>query len=168
MFTAQQAAKHPFVIRYPRGGGRQSDWRCPMKAVEIGRGRLLRQGTGEVALLSFGPIGVTAADAIEAIEMKHPEVKITHVDLRFAKPLDEDLILQVARTHRTLITLEDGARQGGIGSAVLELLADHGVASKVVRLGLPDNFVEHGAVHELHHLCGIDQAGIEQAIAAHL
>ena len=168
MFTAQQAAKHPFVIRYPRGGGRQSDWRCPMKAVEIGRGRLLRQGTGEVALLSFGPIGVTAADAIEAIEMKHPEVKITHVDLRFAKPLDEDLILQVARTHRTLITLEDGARQGGIGNAVLELLADHGVASKVVRLGLPDNFVEHGAVHELHHLCGIDQAGIEQAIAAHL
>ena len=168
MFTAQEAAKHPFVIRYPRGGGRQSDWRCPMKAVEIGRGRLLRQGTGEVALLSFGPIGVTAADAIEAIEMKHPEVKITHVDLRFAKPLDEDLILQVARTHRTLITLEDGARQGGIGSAVLELLADYGVASKVVRLGLPDNFVEHGAVHELHHLCGIDQAGIEQAIAAHL
>ena len=168
MFTAQQAAKHPFVIRYPRGGGRQSDWRCPMKAVEIGRGRLLRQGTGEVALLSFGPIGVTAADAIEAIEMKHPEVKITHVDLRFAKPLDEDLILQVARTPRTLITLEDGVRQGGIGSAVLELLADHGVASKVVRLGLPDNFVEHGAVHELHHLCGIDQAGIEQAIAAHL
>ena len=168
MFTAQQQAKHPFVIRYPRGGGRRSDWRCPMEAIEIGRGRLLQQGTGEVALLSFGPIGVTATDAIAAVERQHPGVKITHVDLRFAKPLDEDLILQVARTHRTLITLEDGARQGGIGSAVLELLADQGVATRVVRLGLPDHFVEHGSVPELHHLCGIDQAKIEQVISEHL
>lgn len=168
MFTAQQQAKHPFVIRYPRGGGRRSDWRCPMEAVEIGRGRLLQQGTGEVALLSFGPIGVTATDAIAAVEQQHPGVKITHVDLRFAKPLDEDLILQVARTHHTLITLEDGARQGGIGSAVLELLADQGVATRVVRLGLPDHFVEHGSVPELHHLCGIDKAAIETAISTHL
>ena len=168
MFTAQQQAKHPFVIRYPRGGGRRSDWRCPMETIEIGRGRLLQQGTGEVALLSFGPIGVTATDAIAAVEQQHPGVKITHVDLRFAKPLDEDLILQVARTHRTLITLEDGARQGGIGSAVLELLADQGVATRVVRLGLPDHFVEHGSVAELHHLCGIDKAAIEAAISTHL
>ena len=139
-----------------------------MEAVEIGRGRLLQQGTGEVALLSFGPIGVTATDAIAAVEQQHPGVKITHVDLRFAKPLDEDLILQVARTHHTLVTLEDGARQGGIGSAVLELLADQGIATRVVRLGLPDHFVEHGSVSELHHLCGIDQAKIEQVISEHL
>ena len=168
MFTAQQQAKHPFVIRYPRGGGRRSDWRCPMEAIEIGRGRLLQQGTGEVALLSFGPIGVTATDAIAAVEQQHPGVKITHGDLRFVKPLDEDLILQVARTHHTLVTLEDGARQGGIGSAVLELLADQGIATRVVRLGLPDHFVEHGSVPELHHLCGIDQAKIEQVISEHL
>ena len=168
MFTAQQQAKHPFVIRYPRGGGRRSDWRCPMEAIEIGRGRLLQQGTGEVALLSFGPIGVTATDAIAAVEQQHPGVKITHVDLRFVKPLDEDLILQVARTHHTLVTLEDGARQGGIGSAVLELLADQGIATRVVRLGLPDHFVEHGSVPELHHLCGIDKAAIEAAISTHL
>ena len=139
-----------------------------MEAVEIGRGRLLRQGTGEVAVLSFGPIGVTAADAIARVEEQHSEVKITHVDLRFAKPLDEKLILEVARTHRTLITLEDGARQGGIGSAVLELLAEHAVAPHVVRMGLPDQFVEHGSVAELHHLCGIDEAAIEAAISSHL
>ena len=139
-----------------------------MEAVEIGRGRLLRQGTGEVAVLSFGPIGVTAADAIARVEEQHSAVKITHVDLRFAKPLDEKLILEVARTHRTLITLEDGARQGGIGSAVLELLAEHSVTPRVVRMGLPDQFVEHGSVAELHHLCGIDEAAIETAISTHL
>ena len=168
MFTAQKEAKHPFVIRYPRGGGRLHDWRCAMEAVEIGRGRLLRQGTGEVAVLSFGPIGVTAADAIARIEKQHSAVKITHVDLRFAKPLDENLILEVARTHHTLITIEDGARQGGIGSSVLELLAEHAVAPCVVRMGLPDQFVEHGSVAELHHLCGIDEAAIEAAISSHL
>ena len=90
------------------------------------------------------------------------------MDLRFAKPLDEKLILEVARTHRTLITLEDGARQGGIGSAVLELLAEHAVAPHVVRMGLPDQFVEHGSVAELHHLCAIDEAAIEAAISSHL
>lgn len=168
MFTAQADAQHPFVIRYPRGGGRRSDWRCPMEHVEVGRGRLLRKGTGEVAILTFGPIGMTASDAIADFEAQHPNIKVTHVDLRFAKPLDESLILEVARTHHTLITLEDGVRQGGIGSAVLELLADHDVPSHVVRLGLPDHFVEHGSVAQLHHLCGIDRAGILSALQKHI
>lgn len=111
---------------------------------------------------------MTAADAIARVEEQHSAVKITHVDLRFAKPLDEKLILEVARTHHTLITIEDGARQGGIGSSVLELLAEHAVAPCVVRMGLPDQFVEHGSVAELHHLCGIDEAAIEAAISSHL
>lgn len=172
MFTAQQPGRGTFVIRYPRGCGRLADWRCPLEAIEIGKGRCLREAaTPEVAVLSFGPIGNTVADAIEAIATQGdaapvPADHIGHYDLRFAKPLDEAMILDVARRYRRIVTLEDGVRQGGIGSAVLELLADHGVSVPVVRLGLPDQFVEHGTVAQLQHICGIDCEAIIKAIEA--
>lgn len=165
MYTAQQEARQPFVIRYPRGGGRLVDWRCPMQRIEVGKARLLREGNGGVAVLSFGPIGNLAADAIERYEAEHSEEHITHVDLRFVKPLDEELVLRVARTHRRLITLEDGAVQGGVGSAILELLADHDVATPVQRLGIPDRFIEHGTVPQLYDICGMDTAAILKALA---
>lgn len=161
MFTAQQPDRGTFVIRYPRGGGRLANWRCPLEAIEVGRGRCLREAaTPEVAILSFGPIGNIAADAIDALGATN----VGHYDLRFAKPLDETLILDVARRYRRIITIEDGVRAGGVGSAVLELLADHGIATPVVRLGLPDQFVEHGTVAELYRLCGIDRDSIIKAI----
>ena len=169
MFTAQQEATGPFFIRYPRGGGRLVDWRCPLEAIEVGRGRLLkdgrRDGQGDVALLSFGPIGNVAADAIARLTAERPDLRISHVDLRFAKPLDEALILDMARTHRRLTTLEDGVRKGGVGTAVLELLADHDLSCPVQRIGLPDHFVEHGTPTELYHLCGMDTEAITQALS---
>ena len=136
----------------------------------MGKGRCLREAaTPEVAVLSFGPIGNIVADAIEAIAAQGaaapvPADRIGHYDLRFAKPLDEAMILDVARRYRRLIIVEDGVRQGGIGSAVLELLADRGVSVPVVRLGLPDQFVEHGTVAQLQHICGIDCEAITKAI----
>lgn len=168
MYTAQLPGKGPFVIRYPRGGGRLTEWRCPFEEIEIGRGRLLKEGNGEVALLTFGPIGMVGIDAIAAAEARNPGLSVTHVDLRFAKPLDEELILNVARSHRRLVTLEDGVRQGGIGSAVLELLADNGLSLPVRRIGLPDAFVEHGSLSELHALCHTDRAAVEAALTAHI
>ena len=171
MFTAQLPGQGTMVIRYPRGNGRLTDWRCPLEAIEVGRGRCLRDATGEadVAILSFGPIGGDVADAIAAIEAMGPEARVPasdigHYDLRWAKPLDESLVADVARRYRRIITIEDGVRAGGVGSAVLELLADRGIATPVRRLGLPDTFVEHGPVGDLHALCGIDTDSIIEAI----
>ena len=118
-----------------------------------------------MALLSFGPIGNVAADAIARLTAERPDLRISHIDLRFAKPLDEALILDMARTHRRLITLEDGVRKGGVGTAVLELLADHDLSCPVQRIGLPDHFVEHGTPTELYHLCGMDTEAITQALS---
>lgn len=171
MFTAQQPGQGTFVIRYPRGKGRLSDWRCPLETIEVGRGRCLREAKlregedrADVAVLTFGPIGNTAADAIDQLTAAGTTLTIGHYDLRWAKPLDEQLILDVARRYRRIITIEDGTRLGGIGSAVLELLADHGLTTPVQRLGIPDQFIEHGTVDELRHLCGIDTDGIIIAI----
>lgn len=163
MFTAQQPGKGTVVIRYPRGNGRLTDWRCPMEEIEVGKGRCLREATTpDVAILSFGPIGNIAADAIDELGATN----VSHYDLRWAKPLDEALVLDAARRHRHIITLEDGVRIGGVGTAVLELLADHGIATPVTRIGIPDKFVEHGTVAELYHLCGMDKAAIVKAIQA--
>lgn len=169
MFTAQQPDQGTFVIRYPRGCGRLTDWRCPLEAIEVGRGRCLREGTplpgetkAEAVILSFGPIGNIAADAIDALATNDAATAaaVGHYDLRFAKPLDEALVLDVARRYKRIVTLEDGVRMGGIGSAVLELLADRGVNIPVTRLGIPDEFIEHGPVADLHRICGIDREAI--------
>lgn len=164
MYTAQQPDHGTFVIRYPRGSGRLTDWHCPLETIEVGRGRCLREATTtpDVAILSFGPIGNLAADAIDALGAQN----VGHFDLRWAKPLDEELIVDVAQRYGRIITLEDGVRAGGIGTAVLEVLADHGLNCPVTRLGIPDQFIEHGTVAELYHLCGIDRDGIIKAIQA--
>ena len=161
MYTAQLPDKGPFVIRYPRGRGSQPDWECEMHEVPVGKGRRLKDGR-DVALLSIGPLGVVAHEAIRQAEAEHPELSVAHYDMRFLKPLDEGLLTEVAARFKRIVTLEDGVRTGGLGSAVLEWLSDHGVTTPVVRLGLPDAFVEHGSLKELHALCGIDVAGIKK------
>ena len=163
MYTAQLANKGPFVIRYPRGRGSQPDWECEMHEVPVGKGRKLKDGN-DVALLTIGPLGVAAQEAIRQAEAEHPGLSVAHYDMRFLKPLDEGLLTEVAARFKRIVTLEDGVRTGGLGSAVLEWLSDHGCSTPVVRLGLPDAFVEHGSLKELHALCGIDVAGIKRAI----
>ena len=182
MYTAQLPGGGPFVIRYPRGAGHRSDWRCPLEAVEIGRGRLLRKGDGALAVLTFGPLGTEVADLISQLAAEQPAAtgaldfegtapadgRITHVDLRFAKPLDEELIFNIARAHRRLIVIEDASREGGIGSAVLELLADHDIHVPVERFGLPDRFIEHGSVAEQRKDCAMDGESFARAFRAAL
>lgn len=159
MYTAQLPNMGTFVIRYPRGRGSLVDWRCPLGAIKVGQGRRLKYGK-DIALLTLGPIGTEGAKAIQLFEQQHPEVSIAHYDLRFLKPLDETLLQEVGEHFSRIVTLEDGVRMGGMGSAVLEWLDDHGFTPQVVRLGLPDEFVEHGTVAELRHIVGIDAESI--------
>ena len=156
MFTAQKNGKGPFVIRYPRGNGYLSDWRCKLEEITVGTGRRLKDGS-DMAVLTLGPIGHNAAEAIAELEKEQPGRTIAHYDMRFVKPLDEKLLKEVAERYGTVVTVEDGVRNGGFGSAVLEWLSDHGYNTKVTRLGLPDTFVEHGKVEELQHIVGIDK-----------
>lgn len=167
MYTAQLPDQGPFVIRYPRGRGRLTDWHCPLEAIEVGKGRRLKDGN-DLAVLSIGAVGNAAADAIAEIEQAHPDISIAHYDLRFAKPLDEELLEEVARRFNRIVTVEDGILKGGVGSAVLEYMADHDHTPHVRRLGIPDRFIEHGAVDILRHLCGIDKEGIRDALLAEL
>lgn len=164
MFTAQLPDKGPFVIRYPRGRGVLIDWRCPLDEVPVGKGRRLKEGR-DLAVITIGPIGNTAAQAIAQIETEDA-LRIAHYDLRFLKPLDEELLREVGERFERIVTVEDGVREGGMGSAVLEWLADHGYHPQVTRLGLPDQFVEHGSVKQLQALCRIDCAAIAEAIRA--
>ena len=159
MYTAQLPDKGPFVIRYPRGGGVLKDWRCPLEEIKVGTGRRLREGgDADVAVLSIGPIGNEALQAAEA-------TGAAMYDMRFLKPLDEDILQEVGRKYKRIVTVENGVRNGGLGSAVMEWLNDHGYTTHVTRLGLPDDrFVEHGTVAELQHICGIDKESIIKAI----
>ena len=161
MYTAQLPDMGPFAIRYPRGRGKLVDWRCPLEAVEVGRGRKLREGT-DVALLSIGSVGNLATEAIERVAAKG--ISVAHYDMRFLKPIDEELLHEVAAQHKCIITLENGTIKGGLGSAVLEFMADYGYTPRVHRMGLPDRFIEHGSVPELCRLCGIDADSIAKAI----
>ena len=167
MYTAQLKDKGPFVIRYPRGNGSTVDWRCPLEEIPIGKGRQLRDGS-EVAVITIGPIGVQAAKAIEECSAYcHSMVTnktIAHYDLRFLKPLDEDMLHEIGRKFKKIVTVEDGVRKGGMGAAILEWMSDHGYTPTICRLGLPDNFVEHGTVAQLQDITGIDQAHIKEAI----
>lgn len=163
MYTAQLPDKGTFVIRYPRGRGSLVNWRCPLTAVEVGKGRHLKEGS-DVALISLGPIGTTAAEAIKQVEEENVDLSIAHYDLRFLKPLDEEMLHQIGRTFSRIVTIEDGARMGGMGSAVLEWMEDHGYRPFVKRLGLPDTFVEHGTVAELRHIVGLDIESIKRAL----
>lgn len=171
MFTAQLPGHGFFVIRYPRGRGYLRDWRCPLAEVPVGRGRKLRDGR-DLAVITLGPIGHAAAEAIARVEAERAAegrpVAVAHYDLRFLKPLDTELLDEVGRMFRRVVTVEDGVRAGGMGSAVLEYFADHDCDVHVERLGLPDQFVEHGDLASLHHLVGIDAEGIAAAIRKNL
>ncbi len=166
MYTAQLPDKGTFVIRYPRGKGSMPDWRCPLEEVPVGKGRILKEGK-DIAVITIGPIGVTAAQAINEAEKKNPDLHIAHYDLRFVKPLDEDMLTQIGERFSHIVTVEDGCRMGGMGSAVLEWMTDHGYQPIITRLGLPDNFVEHGSVAELQHIVGIDKEGIKNTLLDH-
>ena len=161
MYTAQLPGQGPFVIRYPRGRGVLVDWRCPLEPVKVGTGRRLREGDGDVAVLSIGPIGNDVEQAIESLELNP-----AHYDMRFLKPLDEQILHEVGRRYKRIVTVEDGVRNGGLGSAVLEWMADHGYTPHITRLGLPDEFVEHGTVAELRQIVGLDKESIIKAIVA--
>jgi 1-deoxy-D-xylulose-5-phosphate synthase len=158
MYTAQLPNQGPFVIRYPRGNGSVVNWRCPLEAVPIGKGRKLQDGS-DVAVITIGPIGVTAAKAIAAFTPK-----VAHYDLRFLKPLDEEMLHEIGRKFKKIVTVEDGVRNGGMGSAILEWMSEHDYTPVIKRLGLPDHFVEHGTVAQLQNIVGIDEEHIRETI----
>ena len=158
MYTAQLPDKGPFVIRYPRGRGVLVDWKCPLEEIPVGKGRKLKDGK-DLAVITLGPIGNIAARAIKRAETEKG-LSIAHYDLRFLKPLDETLLHEAGRNFKRIITIEDGARKGGMGSAVLEFMADNSYTPNIERIGVPDTFIEHGTVQELYQLCGMDEEGI--------
>ena len=158
MYTAQLPNQGSFVIRYPRGNGSVVNWRCPLEAVPIGKGRKLQDGS-DVAVITIGPIGVTAAKAIAAFTPK-----VAHYDLRFLKPLDEEMLHEIGRKFKKIVTVEDGVRNGGMGSAILEWMSEHDYTPVIKRLGLPDHFVEHGTVAQLQNIVGIDEEHIRETI----
>ena len=163
MYTAQLDGKGTFVIRYPRGRGVCPDWKCPMEEITVGTGRRLREGS-DVAVLSLGPIGNNVASAIESLAMEGSSISVAHYDMRFAKPLDEKLLKEVADRFSRIITIEDGCVAGGFGSAVTEWMADHDYHPIIRRLGLPDQFIEHGTIAELQQLAGLDPETIKRTI----
>ena len=164
MYTASldetKDLKSAFTIRYPRGEGVMPNWRTPFQKLKIGQGRKVKDGT-DAAILTIGHIGNYVAEACEILESQG--ISAAHYDLRFVKPLDEALLHEVFQKFDRVITVEDGCIMGGMGSAVLEFMADNGYNARLKRLGIPDRIVEHGEQIELHRECGFDPAGIAQA-----
>ena len=162
MFTAQLPEQGPFAIRYPRGRGVLVDWQCPLEEIQVGKGRKLKEGK-DIAVLTLGPIGNEAAKAIASAEAKSGK-SIAHYDLRFLKPLDEEILDEIGQNYQFIVTVEDGVLKGGMGSAILEYMADHGYTPSVRRIGIPDNFVQHGTPQELYRICGMDATSIENTL----
>ena len=160
MYTAQLAPKGPMVIRYPRGRGVHADWKQPFSEIELGKGRQLRDGS-DLAILTLGPIGNQAAEAINRLELE--DISVAHFDMRFLKPLDNKLLKTVFSRFKKVITVEDASIVGGLGSAVIEYMNDNSYKAKVIRLGIPDRFVDHGTQEELYKECGYDAGGIVKA-----
>ena len=157
MYTAQLPDKGPFVIRYPRGRGYLVDWECQLEEIPVGKGRKLKDGK-DIAVITLGPIGNIAAKAIAKAEEKG--MSIAHYDLRFLKPLDEELLHEVGQNFSQIMTIEDGVLKGGMGCAILEFMSDNDYRPHIKRIGLPDKFVEHGSINELYRLCGLDEESI--------
>lgn len=164
MYTAQLPDKGTFVIRYPRGRGELLDWQCQLEEVPVGKGRLMKEGT-DLAIITLGPIGKDAAKAIAEAE-RTLGCSIAHYDLRFLKPIDEEMLSEIGSKFSKVITIEDGVKAGGMGSAVLEYFSDKGTVPHLVRLGLPDSFVPHGSVAEERRLVGLDNDSIVQTISS--
>ena len=162
MYTAQLPGMGTVVIRYPRGAAEHNDWRCKLEAIEVGTGRRMHEGH-DVAVLTIGPIGNVAAEAVAEVEAEG-QLTVAHYDMRYLKPIDGSILDEVGQRFSRVITVEDGVRCGGLGTAVTEWMADHHYTPEIVRLGLPDEFVEHGTVSELRRIAGIDKATIIQHI----
>ena len=162
MYTAQLPNQGPFAIRYPRGRGVQVDWECPLEAVQVGKGRKLKEGK-DIAVLTLGPLGNEAAKAIASAEQKSGK-SIAHYDLRFLKPLDEEMLDEIGQNYTSIVTVEDGTLKGGMGSAILEFMSDRGYTPTIRRIGIPDTFVQHGTPKELYQLCGMDAESIEKVL----
>jgi 1-deoxy-D-xylulose-5-phosphate synthase len=161
MFTAQQFREGPFVIRYPRGRGVMPEWKTPFTRLEHGKGRMICDGE-DLAILSIGHVGNYVNEVFE--KLLPEEISIAHYDMRYLKPIDENILHKVFGKFKHIITLEDGTIVGGLGSAVLEFMAAHNYKASVARLGIPDKFIEQGTVEELHRECGYDADGIYNTI----
>lgn len=162
MYTASlPRAGKAFSIRYPRGQGVMPEWRTPFENIEIGTGRKLRNGD-ELAILTIGHVGNYAVEVCEKLEKKN--IRVAHFDMRFVKPIDEELLHEVFSKYTKVITIEDGCIEGGFGSAVLEFMADHKYTADIRRLGIPDAVIEHGEQLELQHEAGFDPEHIEKAV----
>lgn len=158
MYSAQLPENGvPFSIRYPRGNGVMVDWKKPFQKINIGKGRRIQNGD-DIAILTIGPVGNFAVQACKKLEEKG--IKVAHYDMRFVKPIDEDLLHEVFAKHSKVITVEDGCIMGGMGSAVIEFMADHNYQAQVKRLGIPDKYIEHGEQQELYIECGFDTESI--------
>lgn len=161
MYTAARPGAGTFVIRYPRGKGSLVDWRCRLEAVEVGTGRLMKEGT-DVALLTLGPLGKVMESVVS--EAAEHGVSVAHYDMRFLKPIDTSILREVGEKFKYIITLEDGCVIGGLGSSVVEYMSENGYAPRIVTLGIPDKFVEHGTPNELYKVCGMDKESVLRAI----
>jgi 1-deoxy-D-xylulose-5-phosphate synthase len=170
MYTSQlETSQYPFVIRYPRGEGVMPEWRTPFEEIKIGTGRKLKDGE-EIAILTIGHPGNFAQTAIR--ELKTYGINPAHYDMRFVKPIDENLLHEVCKKYQKIITVEDGTIVGGFGSAVLEFMAAHNYTAQVKMLGIPDRIVEHGTPKELHRECGYDAeaivATVKEMVSTHV
>ena len=164
MFSAQLPQQGCYVIRYPRGNGVLTDWRNPMQEIKTGTGRKLKEGS-DVAVLTLGPIGNDAAEAIAEVEKEEEgRLSVAHYDMRFLKPLDENLLHEIGNKFDRIVTIEDGVRMGGFGSAILEWMSDHNYHPHITRMGLPDEFVEHGTIAQLREIVHMDKESIKEAI----
>ena len=161
MATAAEGTHGPMAIRYPRGAGRNADWQCELQPIKIGRGRKLRDGN-DLAIISIGTVAYNVSDAIKLAE--NDQLSIAHYDMIFLKPIDEDLLSEIAQKRVPIITVEDGTIKGGLGDAVEEWMISHGYSPQIVRLGIPDQFIPQGTVAQLHKICGYDAESIFHTI----
>ena len=161
LYTAQAADHGPFAIRYPRGGGKLMEWQNAMRELPIGKGERLTDGS-EIAVLTIGPVAAAAAEAVA--KARKEGIDAAHYDMIFAKPIDEDILAEVAAKNCPIITVEDGTIDGGMGSAVSDWFTSHGIPRTIVRLGMPDKFIPQGTPAQLHAICGYDTDGILAAI----
>ncbi len=161
MYTAQLKNKGPFSIRYPRGRGVMPEWKTPFKEIPVGKGRLVKKGS-DIAILSIGHIGNYVVEASNKLAKKH--IDVAHYDMRFVKPIDEEILHEVGKNFKAVITIEDGTIVGGFGSAVLEFMSENGYSINIKRLGVPDQFIDHGTPQELHRECGFDVEGIIKTV----
>ncbi len=175
MYTAQLPEKGTFVIRYPRGNGVKTEWKCEFEEIEVGTGRKLttsenlQDAANDLAILTLGPLGNEVEDILKEIK-QDTSIKGTfvHYDMRFLKPLDESILQEVGSKFKHIITIEDGARKGGFGSAILEWMNDNNYNPSIIRMGIPDEFVEHGSVEELRKMIGMDKDTIKSTILEEL